>query len=255
MNCWRQLKNLAKETLKTLLPAEIWHRLKCWVWRNDLPALAALFGTDKQGVHCYCRHYQQHLGHLRRKSFNLLEIGVGGHESPHQGCGSLRMWKAFFPHAQINGIDIFDKSALEEPRIRIFRGSQADPEFLRKLVDDIGPLEVIIDDGSHVNEHVLTSFHILFPLLADGGVYVIEDLATSYWPEFGGSERSDAMYTSMNFLKSLIDGLNWEEFRDREPGPYDRGITSIHFYHNLAFITKGVNLEGTTKNTPHIVRR
>ena len=59
--------------------------------------------------------------------------------------------------------------------------------FLTSVVDEIGPLDIIIDDGSHLNEHVIRTFEILFPLLNEGGIYAVEDLQTSYWPDHGGS--------------------------------------------------------------------
>ena len=254
------MDNFLKAGLKRALPPRSWAALRAssnalerWRLRNDLPRLAEVCGTDKMGVHKYAIHYQRHLAHLKHANFNLLEIGVGGHDAPDVGGASLRMWKAFFPKANIYAIDIFDKSRLEEPRIRIFRGSQADPDFLRRVIAEIGRVDVVIDDGSHVNEHVLASFHTLFPLLSVGGVYAIEDLQTAYWPEFGGNNNPDAPDTSMAMLKRLVDGLNWEEFRDREPGPYDRHITSICFYRNLAFIQKGTNQEDSIKGLKHKV--
>jgi hypothetical protein len=221
--------------------------------RKNLPALAMLHGTDKWGLHWYARHYQHHFSPLRRKRFNLLEIGVGGHHAPDRGGASLRMWKSFFPRAHIYAIDIFDKSALQEPRITIFQGSQDDPDFLRRIAREIGTIDVIVDDGSHVNQHVMTAFETLFPLLADGGIYALEDLQTAYWPEFGGTEDTSTQTTSISMLKQLVDGLNWEEFSEREPRQLDSCITSLHFYHNLAFVYKGRNQEGTNKSASHIV--
>jgi hypothetical protein len=62
-----------------------------------------------------------------------------------------------------------------------------DESFLGKVLEETGPLDIIIDDGSHINRDVLTSFHYLFPGLRTGGFYVIEDLQTAYWPGYGGS--------------------------------------------------------------------
>ena len=121
---------------------------------------------------------------------NLLEIGVGGYDDPKQGGHSLRMWKDYFPNANIYAIDLYDKSALQEPRIHIFQGSQADPDFLKWVAGEIGQLDIVIDDGSHVNEHVIVSFQTLFPLLADNGIYAIEDLHTAYLPDVWRQPRS-----------------------------------------------------------------
>jgi hypothetical protein len=156
------------------------------------------------------------------------------------------MWKRFFPFGKIFSIDIYDKSFLQEKRIRIFIGSQVDKGFLEKVVDEIGEVDVIIDDGSHINEHVIESFKSLFPKLKDGGIYVIEDTQTSYWEDFGGdSQDLNNPKTSMNFFKNLTDALNNKEFinRNYKQSYFDKKIISIHFYHNLIFIFKGNNCE------------
>jgi len=221
--------------------------------RADLCRLAELHGTDKWGRHFYAQHYATHFAAFRRKRINLLEIGVGGYSDPRSGGASLRMWKDYFPKANIFAVDVFDKSPLEQKRIRIFQGSQDDPAFLAEVVRTIGRIDIIVDDGSHINAHVLKTFDILFDALADGGLYVIEDLQTAYWPKYGGSEDPDCDATSIAMCKQLIDGLNWEEFFDREPQRFDRLIRGVHFYHNIAFIEKGRNVEGSNR-TPECRR-
>jgi hypothetical protein len=222
-------------------------KLLCWYCQNDLPLLARICKTDKWGVHRYALHYQVHFERLRRRPLNILEIGVGGYENPQRGGDSLRMWKAFFPRGRIFGIDKYDKSIHDEPRIRTFRGSQDDPRFLEEVARTIGRLDVVIDDGSHVNSHVVTTFNVLFPRLAADGIYVIEDLQTAYWPDYGGSEDPSDESTSIAMVKRLVDGLNWEEFAHRPEAPFDRLITAVHLYHNLVFIDKGHNEEGSIR--------
>jgi demethylmacrocin O-methyltransferase len=224
--------------------------------RSNLDALARIYKTDKWGLHFYTSHYNEHFKRLRNKKLVLLEIGVGGHDDPKAGGNSLRMWKKYFPFGSINSIDIFDKSYLEEKRIRIFRGSQADKDFLHGVIGEIGSPDIIIDDGSHINEHMIDSFKILFPLLKDGGIYAVEDTQTSYWPDFGGdSAQLDNPNTILNHLKKLTDSLNYEELLlpGYEPTYFDRKITSMHFYHNLVFIHKGDNTEGSNKYHTHKV--
>jgi hypothetical protein len=229
------------------------------VHAQDLPRLARIFETDKESWHFYGRHYQEHFQALRLKNITLLEIGVGGYKNPARGGHSLRMWKTYFPNGRINGIDLLDKSAIEEPRIRTFAGNQVDEVFLKRVIAEIGTPDIIIDDGSHRSEHVIASFKILFPLLNPDGIYVVEDLQTSYWgpetshpetgQEWGGSSDLNASHTSMNFMKSLVDSLNYEEFTipGYTPSYFDRHIVAMHFYHNLAFIQKGMNNEGSNK--------
>jgi cephalosporin hydroxylase len=224
------------------------HRYARLRWGRNLPALAEYFGTDKWGSHWYARHYQRHFAALRRKPLRILEIGIGGDDDPRAGGKSLRMWKAYFPRARICGIDIVDKRVHEEGRIRTFVGSQDDEAFLLRLSREQGPFDIVIDDGSHMNAHVIRSFQILFPLLKEDGIYAVEDTQTAYWPEFGGAfSRDAAAPTSLNFLKRLTDGLNHREFRgpgaDLAPDYFDRHIVAMHFYHNLVFVQKGLNDE------------
>jgi hypothetical protein len=216
---------------------------------DDLPRLAAHFKTDKWGTHRYARHYQRHFEHLRDQPINLLEIGIGGYSKTGQGGASLRMWKHFFPKAQIFGMDIEDKSFVDEDRITTFIGDQSDPSTLRAIAKKIGRIDVIIDDGSHFSPHIILTFDTLFPLLAPDGIYVVEDTQTSYWPEWQGRAERDATDTSMAMLKSLTDGLNYEEFvdDDYQPTYTDLHVVATHFYHNLVIIEKGANAEGTNK--------
>ena len=161
------------------------------------------------------------------------------------------MWRAWFPRARIHGIDIYDKSPHIERRITTHKGSQTDTAFLQAVVDKAGRPDVIIDDGSHKNADVIATFQFLFPLLADNGIYAVEDTQTSYWLDGNVTERNDPR-TTMGFFKSLVDGLNWEEyFGDYEPTEYDLRITMVSFYHNLVVIRKGNNREGSKNRLWH----
>ena len=221
--------------------------------RATLAEIARKHGTDKEGVHSYTAAYARHLEPFRDAPIRLLEIGVGGYADPMAGGESLRMWKEYFPQAQITGLDLHDKSALAEDRIAIVQGDQSDPELLLKLAARYGPFDVIIDDGSHISSHVIASFRELFRHLNDSGIYAIEDLQTSYWERYGGSSELERPGTAMSFLLGLVDGLNHAEFDliGYEPTEFDEGITAITFYHNLAFVSKGSNREGSNFLVPH----
>ncbi|MEJ7833501.1 MAG: hypothetical protein WKF79_15825 [Nocardioides sp.] len=215
----------------------------------SLTELAREFGTDKAGEHLYTPHYERHLGHLRREEFTLLEIGIGGYDKTGHGGGSLKMWRWFFPRARVVGLDIADKSFVDTPRIRSVIGSQTDEVVLRRIVEEEGAPLVVIDDGSHIPADIITTFHLLFPLLPEGAIYVIEDTQTSYWPEWEGQVDLDATDTTMWLVKKLVDGLNYEEFvdDDYEPTYSDRNVVGLHCYHNLVLIEKGRNEEGSNK--------
>ncbi|MCW2767459.1 MAG: hypothetical protein JWO11_3418 [Nocardioides sp.] len=216
----------------------------------SLTELGLACGTDKAGSHHYTRHYERHFGHLRDQAFTLLEIGIGGGRREGRGGASLRMWKRFFLHAQVVGLDIVDKSFVTAPRIHVHQGDQTDEALLRRIVDEHGPIEVIIDDGSHRPEHVRETFRVLFPLLADGGLYAIEDTQASYWPNWGGSTDRQDPTTTMALVKDLVDGLNYVEFLDEgyEPTYTDLHVTELHAYHNLVILKKGTNRESTNRD-------
>jgi hypothetical protein len=214
--------------------------------RKNLNFLGTLYKTDKWGSHWYTQHYQFHFEKFRNKPIKVLEIGVGGYENPEWGGESLRMWKAYFKNASIYSIDIHDKSLQEEHRIKIYRGSQVDEDLIKQIISEVGEFDIIIDDGSHLNRHVIKSFELLFPHLKKGGIYALEDLQTSYYPQYGGDSKNlNNPSTSINFLKKMIDSLNYQEFINPgyEPSYFDKNIVSAHFYHNLAFIYKNDNLE------------
>ena len=212
----------------------------------QLERLARKHGTDKQGDHSYVQHYARHLQPFRRRPIRLLEIGIGGYQEPTAGGPSLRMWKDYFPLGTIVGLDIVDKSALAQDRIHIEVGSQDDPAVIERLARSYGGFDIVIDDGSHVNAHVLRSFELLFPAVTTGGLYVIEDLQTSYWPGLGGSSTDlNRAGTSIAFLKSLLDNLHQAEIvrPGYTPSYLDLNVFGLHVYHNIAFIQKGDNSE------------
>lgn len=201
-------------------------------------------GTDKWGAHWYTPHYARHLRHLRKRKLTLLEIGIGGYGDPHGGGESLLMWRAYFPRATIAGIDLQRKLLPLRSRIRVFQGDQSDPAFLTGVVRELGGLDVVVDDGSHVCAHVITAFETLFPLLSDGGIYVVEDTQTSYWPDFGGNlGAATDPRTTMGYFLSLANGINHAEMPGRTPGKFERDVVAMHVHHNLIFIEKGHNDE------------
>jgi hypothetical protein len=139
----------------------------------ELDMIGALEGSDKSSSFTlgwdYLRHYEAVFAEFRDKKFNLLEIGVG--RGP-----SLRMWKWFFPNADITGIDIKAGCARHAgERITVEIGSQTDPAFLDRICERAPPT-IIVDDGSHQHEHIIFSFQHLLSKLAPGGMYVIEDI-------------------------------------------------------------------------------
>src|ERR1700689_4816510 len=112
---------------------------------DPLTRLAIKNGTDKWGPHFYTPLYHQLFCPLRDRPIRLLEIGVGGYDLKTVGGASLAMWADYFPAGQISGIDIAEKHLALDPRIKLFRGSQDDPIFLKTVCDERGPFDIIID--------------------------------------------------------------------------------------------------------------
>jgi hypothetical protein len=256
------MDNKVKRFLKRILSRKTFQRMKSIYlgilslpYGNNLSMLAMIYKTDKSGKHNYSKHYSTHFRNFRSKRIKLFEIGVGGYDHPDIGANSLRMWKRYFPFGKIYSLDIYDKSFFEESRIKIFRGNQVDESLLNHIFDTIGEPDIIIDVGSHFNEQVIKSFEVLFPRLKDGGIYVVEDTCTSYWPDYGGdSDDLSNAKTTLNYFKGLTNCLNHQELVKQEyiATYFDKNIISIHFYHNLIFVYKGLNNEssGVDYNNP-----
>jgi len=124
--------------------------------------------TDKVG-HNYLNHYEERFKPIREERFTLLELGI-------MRGSSLRMWRDFFPLANIVGVDITKESMLKgEERIQCYQGDQGNKSFLEEVAKVEGPLTLVIDDGSHRGWHHVESFKALWPFVNPGGWYCIED--------------------------------------------------------------------------------
>lgn len=208
---------------------------------SNLKVIALKHGTDKF-AHGYIEYYEEIFRSIRKRKMNILEIGVGGYNDPTSGGDSLRMWQEYFPNSMIYSMDIYDKSALQDRRIKIFQGSQNDPDFLNDVSRKIGSYDIIIDDGSHENEHIITSLNVLFPYLKENGFYIIEDLHTSYDPVYGGnSDDLNDINSAWAYLKALTDGLNFHYISKWKSSFISENIVSMSFFPQIVFIKKGAN--------------
>lgn len=173
---------------------------------NQLGEWGQFFRVDKMVNHGYHRFYYDALKHLCDRSFNMLEIGI-------EGFQSVDMWKRFFPKAKIYGIDI--NREYKDGRMWIFRADQSNLQQLQAVEKQMATTcDFINDDGSHIPEHQILTFNELFlNLLNEGGVYIIEDIETSYWKSKGlygyetryGYQHPNSLLTK---FKHLIDWLN-----------------------------------------------
>jgi hypothetical protein len=177
--------------------------------------------------------YERHFASFVNKSTTFIEIGVST-------GGSLQLWKSFLgPLAQIVGIDTRPEcKQVEEHQIAVRIGNQADHAFLQEILDEFGPPDVVLDDGSHVQSDMVASFNYLYRWMSKNGVYMVEDAHTSYWPDFGGGIRKQG--TFIELAKTLIDTLNADlSAGSVQSSEFTETTTSIHFYNSVVVFERG----------------
>lgn len=213
--------------------------------------LALQAGTDKSSAfHNYTEVYSQYLAPLKNKPVKFLEIGI------FKG-NSVKLWESYFPRAELHFIDINpDRIEYHSSRSQYHFLSQSDAKALKLFGKQVGGnFDVIIDDGGHTMKQQIISFKNLFHLVKSGGLYIIEDLHTSYWSNHGGKGDKEhpkaGQGTAIAFFKNLVDDLNYvgaatgcADF-DHSPASlretlstYQSDIYSIHFYSSVCIIIK-----------------
>ena len=193
---------------------------------RTLDEIALKYKTDKSSrQQGYTNIYPLYLEEYREDRIVFLEIGV------HVGR-SIRMWRDYFPNADLFGIEKYPRHepSLEKELNEIFIGDQEDRTFLKQVSSKAGPFNVIIDDGGHKMNQQITSFEALWPHIKPNGLYVIEDIDTSYREEFGGGLKKPG--TLVEYMKNKID----EVASGRRTIKTD--IKFMHFYEELVFIGK-----------------
>ena len=184
---------------------------RCDRWRQYLPV------------------YDRHLAAFRTSPVRFLEIGVAN-------GGSFSVWRRFFgPEARLHGLDISRSEEairrLAEVDAVLHIGDQTHVGLLSSIVDEVGgALDVVIDDGSHVSSHQIASFEALYPRLAPGGVYICEDVHTSYF-ESPSARRG----SFVEYAKRRVDLLHSWYLDDGEgvSDDFARITRSVLFYDSM----------------------
>ena len=181
----------------------------------------------------YFEVYDRHFSKYRGKEIVILEIGT------FHG-GSLQMWKNYFgDKAKIYGIDINPNcKEVEEDNIKIMIGSQSDRAFLRQVKKDIPPIDILIDDGGHTMLQQIVSYEELFDHVKPDGVYLCEDMHTSYWLDWGGGYKRKG--TFIEYSKNFIDQLNAYNSKQRslKVSSFTQTVNSLHYYDSMLVIEK-----------------
>jgi hypothetical protein len=204
--------------------------------KGAMEILGNKYNTDKVKHHKYHEIYPMYLERMYTRSGAMLEIGI-------EKSSSLNMWLELFPNMHIYGMD--KGVELVGPRHTVIKGDQSSESDLTNVQAAIAePLWFINDDGSHVPEHQLLTFNRLFPALQVGGVYIIEDIETSYWVRgnvYGQQMRYGYSHPKsiVEIFKITLDNVNSEFAGIHEtPVKHSNHIGSITFARNCIIITK-----------------
>lgn len=200
---------------------------------NDLTRMfVEKTGATAYKWHHYLDIYHRHLSRFRGTKVRFLEIGV------FQG-GSLDIWREFLgPEATIFGIDIDPACGrFNDVSGQVRIGSQDDPAFLAEVITEMGGVDVVLDDGSHMSPHMRASLQHLFPALNDGGCYLIEDTHATYWPDYSGGY--DTTTSFLTDVKDLIDDMHhWYHSKDFKNPATNASVGGIHIYDSVVVLDK-----------------
>jgi 23S rRNA U2552 (ribose-2'-O)-methylase RlmE/FtsJ len=182
----------------------------------------------------YFEIYDRHFSRFRGSDVHIVEFGVSH-------GGSMQMWKHYFgPHARIFGVDINPHcKQFEDEQVQILIGDQEDRIFLRELAKKIPRIDILIDDGGHTMQQQINTFEELFPCIDKNGIYLCEDLHTSYWSKFGGGYRATG--TFIEYSKNFIDYIHaWHSSQTDllRVTEFTKSVHSLHYYNSILVIEK-----------------
>lgn len=196
----------------------------------------------------YLSVYEEILSPFKNKSINILEIGI-------QNGGSLEIWSKYFKNAnRIVGCDINPRCkqlTFDDPRITVKVGNSNDNETFQSIVSITNSYDIIIDDGSHTANDTILNFINYFPLLSEGGYFIIEDMHCAYWEEYGGgilNERSSAA-----FFRKLFDSVNMDHFREIDAGSLFQSFFNRQYMNK--FLENNHILSVTSYDSMFIIRK
>ena len=167
---------------------------------TPLCEIAYKYGTDKcpQIKHVYTPYYFSLLNPLRNEIKKVVEMGIGNYKDmihvPHvfddrlkrvyERGASLKMWRDFFPNAQVYGVDILPETMFEDERIKTIVCDERKRTDIQKLVEFTGSdIDLFVDDGSHLSTNQIFLCKHIMPLLDKKVIYIIEDVLPKRLPK------------------------------------------------------------------------
>ncbi len=165
----------------------------------------------------------------KNKNIKFVEVGVAN-------GGSLFIWRKFFgKKAKIIGIDANPYSKkLSKYGFKIYTGDQSDPNFWKKFFKKEGKIDIVLDDGGHKNLQQISTVHYTLPYIKDGGMIVVEDMATSYLKkEFYNPSK----FSFISFCNKIIEFINYRSgLIKKKMNFYSKKIYSIEFFDSIAVL-------------------
>lgn len=169
----------------------------------------------------YFEIYHRHLAKFVGATVRVVEVGI------YSG-GSLPMWADYFgPGCHIYGVDIEPACRkYASDRVSVFIGDQGDPGFWRDFHREVGPVDVLIDDGGHEAHQQIATLRAMLPNLRAGGVYVCEDV-------HGAGHAFNAFVDGLT--RPLYDVRGYER---SDPSALQQHVGSVHRYPLLTVVEK-----------------
>lgn len=212
----------------------------------SLNALGLKFGTDKSTRHhAYTILYDRILSPLRvRESGKIIEIGIFG-------GASLRMWREWFPAGwEVIGVEngtLTGGKIVDVEGCLCVKANAANRETMARMAKDLGPFDIVLDDGSHLGHEQIATFEALWPHVRTGGVYVIEDLHAAYHQPGFGTLIMDFLLERLHDLNAHGHGdvadFHKDPRHDLPPeenaaamNTYERTIERVDFHRSVVFI-------------------
>ncbi len=197
--------------------------------------LCDTYGSDKGEVspdsnpyvwasHNYADFYSLIFGLRRNDVISVVECGIGTNNSALASSmgidgkpgASLRMWRDYFPNANIVGCDIDSDVLFAEERIKTFHCDQTSSNSIRNFLENAelveGSVDIIIDDGLHEFFAGISFFENMIAALRQDGTYVIEDVNHSdiikyknYFSKHGNAFEARFIYLKSPLRKSCAN--------------------------------------------------
>lgn len=210
---------------------------------SNFLTLARNLGVDKVVAHSYHHAYAKYLEPIRNKKLTFLEIGLGcgmaDPRNPTVGAGlSMKLWTRFLPNTD-QWMFEFNRVCAEQlarPALgdHLIVGDQSSVADLNAAIKKIGAFDIVIDDGGHSMDQQIISLQVLFPAVRPGGLYFVEDLETSFLPQYGGSDTGSnrglfASPTTLQYLSNLVRGLTDKRAVRNDPS----ALQMLEFIHSI----------------------